>query len=221
MGRPKGSKNGETTLINMTCTVCKTKETPQWYTGSVCKSCYRKAHRFANLGKFKEKDKASYEKRKPTVLLRAKEYYLENIEEIKAYRKKYLETNDVPGHTPEYQREWRAKNPHSCVKARAKYLAKYPGISAKHHRTYMKKNPGRKSAFTADYRARRLQATPKWMSKTELLEIVKFYENKPLGFEVDHIVPLKGKQVCGLHVLANLQYLTKKENCSKSNKFLK
>jgi hypothetical protein len=39
------------------------------------------------------------------------------------------------------------------------------------------------------------------------------------GFEVDHIVPIKHDQVCGLHVLRNLQVITRVENRAKGNKF--
>ncbi len=50
-------------------------------------------------------------------------------------------------------------------------------------------------------------------------EIIEFYKNKPEEFDVDHIIPLKNKDVCGLHVPANLQYLESKNNNYKRNKF--
>lgn len=61
------------------------------------------------------------------------------------------------------------------------------------------------------------QSIPLWAEKNAIIE---FYRNRPEGYHVDHIVPLNGKTVSGLHVLANLQYLPAAENLSKSNKFV-
>lgn len=77
---------------------------------------------------------------------------------------------------------------------------------------YMKKYPQRGNL----QRAKELQAIPKWAN---LFEIAQFYNNCPEGFHVDHIIPLAGKHVCGLHVLNNLQYLPAKDNLIKSNKY--
>ena len=38
-------------------------------------------------------------------------------------------------------------------------------------------------------------------------------------WEVDHIIPLQGKIVSGLHIHTNMQIIPKRENCRKSNKF--
>jgi len=92
-------------------------------------------------------------------------------------------------------------------------------------KAYRKANPGKINAKTALRRARKLQATPKWLTKEQKKEIQKFYieaaeitKETGISYEVDHIMPLKGKISSGLHVPWNLQILTKSENGSKSNR---
>ena len=58
-------------------------------------------------------------------------------------------------------------------------------------------------------------ATPPW-ADTRATEA--FRDACPPGYHSDHIIPIKGKNVCGLHVLENLQYLPAQENLLKSNK---
>jgi hypothetical protein len=61
----------------------------------------------------------------------------------------------------------------------------------------------------------KLMATPKWADKGALKKV---YDGCPEGFQVDHIIPLKHPDVCGLHVPWNLQYLPGIDNARKGNK---
>ena len=49
--------------------------------------------------------------------------------------------------------------------------------------------------------------------------VIEFYKKRPEGMEVDHIIPINHPLVCGLHCVANFQYLTPEENRKKSNYF--
>lgn len=95
------------------------------------------------------------------------------------------------------------------------YIDKKEQIS-KQHKNYRENNLEKFSGYSAKYRAAKLQRSPKW---ADLKAIQKFYENCPEGYHVDHIIPLQGKLVSGLHVLDNLQYLLAPQNMSKGNKF--
>lgn len=71
-------------------------------------------------------------------------------------------------------------------------------------------------AYLAARKKRVKQATPQW---ADLKAITEFYKNCPKGFHVDHVVPLMGENVSGLHTISNLQYLSKQDNLKKRNIF--
>jgi 5-methylcytosine-specific restriction endonuclease McrA len=94
---------------------------------------------------------------------------------------------------------------------------------------WMKNHPEHAAAIgracTARRNARKAQATPTWLTSEQHNEINAVYKRcawltavTGVKHEVDHIVPIKGKTVCGLHVPWNLQILTKEENLLKRNK---
>lgn len=106
-----------------------------------------------------------------------------------------------------------------CIKNKGyknKYKKSSKGKIA--NKKYQQNNKGTMNAKTAKRRAKKLQATPKWLSLEQTQCIKNFYVNCPKGYEVDHIIPLQGEDVCGLHVPWNLQLLSVNQNRSKSNK---
>ena len=85
---------------------------------------------------------------------------------------------------------------------------------------WVKANPEKMKAITKSKNAIRKhkikQQKPLWADMSKIRDI---YLNCPQRYHVDHIIPLKGKTVSGLHVESNLQYLEASENMRKHNKF--
>lgn len=90
----------------------------------------------------------------------------------------------------------------------------------KNNSAYKKRHPKktieRRKHDKALRRARLRQAIPSWAN---LDHIKDFYAKCPDGYEVDHIAPLVSDKVCGLHVVENMQYLTRSDNAKKGNHF--
>ena len=82
---------------------------------------------------------------------------------------------------------------------------------------WKKKNPNRNKEHSMKRHAALKKAMPHWVDRKSIQNI---YDECPVGMHVDHIVPLQGDNVSGLHVPWNLQYLSPFENVSKGNKLL-
>lgn len=86
-----------------------------------------------------------------------------------------------------------------------------------------------KNAATTRYNARKSQQCPTWLSTEQHAAMLSFYTrckklnvgitHRAAMYTVDHIVPLHGTHVSGLHVPWNLQILTHAENASKGNRY--
>lgn len=93
-------------------------------------------------------------------------------------------------------------------------------------RQYQKENLPVYAQINAKRKAEKLKRTPSWLTPDDYWLMRQAYElaalrTKVLGFSwhVDHVIPLQGKTVSGLHVPSNLQVIPAVSNRSKSNKF--
>jgi hypothetical protein len=92
--------------------------------------------------------------------------------------------------------------------------------------SYCAQNRAKLANRTARYRSKKLQRTPSWLTDTDKWMIEEAYDLAALRtritgvvWHVDHIIPLQGELVSGLHTPYNLQVIVGKINQSKSNYF--
>lgn len=96
-----------------------------------------------------------------------------------------------------------------------------------HRASYKDRNVDAVRADTSVRKRRHREATPSWLTHDERLKMRELYvQARKLTaltgerYVVDHVVPLRGEEVCGLHVPWNLKVITQAENLKKSNKLV-
>ena len=195
------------------CTKCKQEKSVDLFYkrsdrlnqyASHCKACKR-AHDNAH-------------NQKPEIKLAHNQYHknrrqnLEIIAKEKLYKYEYHRLPEVQ-ERKKLQQRVRRLNPSVLAKERNR------------DSVYAKLNPHLYAAKTRQRKAAKLQRTPSWLSAEQIHTIEQFYWeaaeiSKLVGevYTVDHIVPLQGKIVSGLHVPWNLQIMSRSENSRQGNR---
>lgn len=122
--------------------------------------------------------------------------------------------------------KWRAKNPTKVKQHNATQYEKHTDKIKDGVRQWAAKNPLKVFTYSRASHTKRSMRLPKWLTVDDRWMIEQAYElaalrTKLFGFtwHVDHILPLQGKLVSGLHTPYNLQVIPGAENVRKSNKF--
>ena len=136
------------------------------------------------------------------------------------YFREYNKREDVK----DRKNEWYQENRETVINN----AATRPAHVLREYRNAWKVN--NKTQVLADNKVRRRkhrEATPPWLTRKQKSEIRQLYQiaitmTQTTGeqYVVDHIVPLRSHEVCGLHVPWNLRVITQEENLKKSNKLV-
>ena len=139
----------------------------------------------------------------------AKQYRKDNPEKVKALLQSWVKANPekMKGYMQKASKAWHERNP--------EYL-----------KEHYKANKERYVAARARRRAAQESATPTWLTAIDKAMIQEMYDVSEARYiqtgikhHVDHIVPINGKGVAGMHVPWNLQVITAHENLSKGWRF--
>lgn len=162
-----------------------------------------------------------------------KTYYSKNKTALNEKSKKWREANAQL--FSELQRKWRNENPDYRLALRLDYRRKNPNASHEYYvanrdkilarcREWKVENAEKVRRYAGTRRAALLQRTPGWLTAEDFKEMDFTYlcahaysKESGVPHHVDHIYPLQGRYVSGLHVPSNLQVLTGTENLKKSN----
>ncbi len=175
-----------------------------------------KAYQAANSEKVKKKA-AEYSLTERGVARRNR-YMAKHRERVLARRKAARRAN------PNSDKAYREANRERRAEWQRDYRAAKPEFHKKLGADWRARNNGKTREYCAKRWAAKMRAMPPWVDRERITAIYEqastLTRETGILHEVDHIVPLQGKTVCGLHVHYNLQVLPWVENRRKSNRLL-
>lgn len=204
------------TYVKGTCKTCNNlAEKKSYHANSI-----KKAEKLA-----KQAEARGTEEYKQKMAEYSKEYNAKNAEKLSAQKKEYRKNPDVIKREKERLAKSYEANKEAIKERRRQFYIENPD-RAEVHKAYLKNHyKNNVSAYTekCDRRRSRIKRVkPVWYDAKPIIELRKQARQLTIEtgilHEIDHIVPVQGKLVTGLHCIENMQILPKIENIKKGNK---
>jgi len=219
-------RSPENVYVSGSCKICTKMNINEWRNNN--QEQYKtssKKWKSSNSEKVKEYSKKSYSKEETKQ--RLKKYKKENPDKVKKLALRYRKENNES--VKKSIRQWVINNPDKVQAIHLRYRNNEENRKKLRERVknWCKRNPDKASHNCSKYRTKKLLRSPSWLTKEQLRQISYFYMTSVMltritgiRHHVDHIIPLQGKNVSGLHVPWNLQVITADENMRKHNKLV-
>lgn len=185
---------------------------------------YQRKWREANREKIRARAQAWRDANREHVRKSRREWCMKNYETYSEYCKRRYQNNRE--RLLEASRNYKATN-YEAVNAKnlARYHANRDELREK-HKSWSANNKHIIREKTRRRDAAKAKRVPKWLDKDDLWLIKEIYrlavqreKSTGIKWHVDHIIPLQGKTVSGLHVPSNLQVITWLDNIKKGNRY--
>jgi hypothetical protein len=178
-------------------------DTYRYVADRACSTCVKlKVKKAATIGKGNARRWAAKTEEQKDIIYGKRKIYYEKTKEIRRTEK---------------------MRSHAKLKNNKEYVEQKTLASNK----WKQNNIGKVRANTVKRRLAKMQRTPAWLKEEDYWMIDQAYELAALrtkmfnfSWHVDHILPLQGKEISGLHVIGNLQVIPWIENIKKANKLL-
>lgn len=215
------------------CTKCKTDKPVSEFAKAAnrkdglnghCKSCIRQ-WRLDNIESVKEKKRRYTEENSAAGKVRSAEWRKQNPERAKAGIAAWIEKNK--SRKSKADKDYRLRNQDQVKERKRAYYLSNKDDHYRKTKEYCLKHADRLRPLNAERSMRRYinqsTSTPKWANRDLIKAIYKqasaLKDETGQNWEVDHIVPIKSKLVCGLHCANNLRVIPKVMNREKGNYF--